>query len=230
MKTQALAAPTPDPSMGRVLSGEAASTSRVKREAHHMRRLSLAAALPLLVACDSAFEKAFDLAINREANVVVLLRTPTQLGPTTAAFSSTNEAMKVLGERSRVCLSLRGDVPHQDAKVMDRIFSEAMGDAKVKVELTLANGARVKLRQPLQAWSLLGTIVKHNELAACASTPCKAELPVGAQVSEVELSADLPLTIQGVYWSSETDPTKPPLDKQQASSASPPKTSSACSE
>jgi hypothetical protein len=194
-----------------------------------MHRVLLAALALVLIACDGGVEKAFDLVTGRETNVVVLVDKPTQLGPSSATFSSSKEPMKVLGEWSSLCLSLRGDVPLQEAKVMDRVFAEALGNAKVKVELTLANGARVTLRHPLQAWSMHGRIVERNELSACASTPCKTELPVGAQVSKVDPSSDLPLTVQGIYWKSETDLPKPPSAKQQVASASSPKARSACS-
>ena len=137
--------------------------------------------------------------------------------------------MKVLGEWSSLCFSLRGDFPLQDPQAMDRQFAESMGNAKIKVELTLSDGARVALRPPLQAWSLRGKVVEQNELSACASTPCKSDLPIGAQVSQVEVSAEPPLTVRGVYWQSESDLPKPTSGKKQVSSASSPKGRSACS-
>ncbi len=194
-----------------------------------MHRVALAALVFLLVACDASVEKAFDFVIGRESSVVVLRDRPTQLGPTPTTFTPGKQPMKVLGEWSSLCFSLRGEVPLQDATVMDRLFAEAMGNSKVKVELTLANGARTALRQPLQAWSLHGRILERNELSACASTPCKMGLPVGTQVIKVDVSADLPLKVQGVFWQSETDVPKPPPAKEQVTSASSPKTHSACS-
>ena len=173
-----------------------------------MYRAPLIALIFALAACDINVEKMVDRMAGREESVVVLLDQPTTLGPSVRTLTPGAEPMKVLGERSSLCLSLRGDIPLQDTKTMDAIFAEAMGKAKVKVELILDNGARVTLRQPLQAWSMFGQILKRDELAACAGTPCKAELPIGAQVSKVEVSADVPLAIQGMYWQSESDTPK----------------------
>ena len=193
-----------------------------------MHRLSFIAFPLLLAACDVNMEKAFDLFTGRESNLVVLLAEPVQFGPTSTVLVSSKEPMKVLGEWSSICLALRGDTPLQDSKVMERLFAEAMGNAKVKVELTLSNGARVALGPPLQAWSLYGKVVERDELSACASTPCRQNLPVGALVTKVEVSADPPLTVRGIYWQSETDLPKPPSAEKQVASASAP-ARSACS-
>ena len=193
-----------------------------------MHRLLPVALIASLAGCDVNFEKAVDLITGREANVVVLVDKPSQLGPVPRTLASREQPMKVLGEWSSLCLSLRGAVPLQDSKVMDQIFAEAMGKAKVKIELTLSNGTRVGLRQPLQAWSLRGKVVDQDELSACAGTPCRVELPVGAQVSKVDISSDLPLSVQGIYWQSETDLPKPPPDPKNVASSSSPKASSSC--
>ena len=194
-----------------------------------MHRASIITASLLLAACDASVEKTLDVFTSRQANLVVLLAKPTQLGPTPKVLVSSTEPMKVLGEWSSLCFSLRGDFPLQDPQAMDRQFAESMGNAKIKVELTLSDGARVALRPPLQAWSLRGKVVEQNELSACASTPCKSDLPIGAQVSQVEVSAEPPLTVRGVYWQSESDLPKPTSGKKQVSSASSPKGRSACS-
>jgi hypothetical protein len=193
-----------------------------------MQRVLPVALIVLLAGCDVNFEKVGDLLAGREANVVVLVDKPTQLGPVPRTLASREQPMKVLGEWSSLCISLRGEVPLQDSKVMDQIFAEAIGKAKVKIELTLSNGTRVGLRQPRQAWSLRGKVVEQDELSACAATPCRVELPVGVQVTKVDISSDLPLSVQGIYWQSETDLPKPPPDPKTVASSSSPKASSSC--
>jgi hypothetical protein len=193
-----------------------------------MHRVAVIAFTFALASCDANVEKVFDVMTGRESNLVVLLDRSVQLRSEATALSSDKELMKILGEWSSVCLSLRSNVPLQDAKMMDQIFAEAMGNAKVKVELTLSSGAVVTLSQPLQAWSMTGKIAGRNELSACASAPCKAKLPVGTQVSKIDITTDVPLTVQGIYWTSEKDLSKPPATKSQATSASSPTSRSAC--
>jgi hypothetical protein len=198
--------------------------------AKQMHRASFVAMAVGLVACDANLERTFDLVTGRQSNLVVLRDKPTQIGPEPAAFAAGREPMKVLGEWSSLCFVLRGDTPLRDTNVMDRIFGEAMGRAQVKVQLTLADGNTVALGPPMQAWSLEGKVLPSSELSACAGTLCKANLPVGSVVSKIEVSADVPLTVQGIYWSSETDLPKPPAAKSQTAAASTPVTRSSCSE
>lgn len=181
-----------------------------------------------LADCDVNFEKVVDLMTGREENVVVLADEPTLLGPAALALASKEQPMKVLGEWSSICLALRGSVPLQDSKVMDQLFAEAMGNSKLKIELTLSNGTRVGLRQPLQAWSMRGKIFEQDELSACAGIPCASRPPNGAQVSKVSISSDLPLNVQGVYWHSETDLPKPAPESKKVEVSSSPKAISSC--
>lgn len=200
----------------------------VSRWAHQIQRALPIAFVVSLAGCDVNFEKLVGLMTGREENVVVLVDTPTLLGPVPRTLASTEQPMKVLGEWSSLCLSLRGAVPLQDSKVMEQIFSDAMGKARVNIELTFSNGARMNLRQPLQAWSLRGKVVEQDELSACAGTPCKADLPIGLQVSKVDISSSLPLSVQGIYWQSETDLPKPPSESKSMASLSSPKARSSC--
>ena len=195
-----------------------------------MHRLALVLPALLLSGCDLNPEGAFDLLMGRETNTVVLAKQPTLLNPEVAVLTS-QEPMKVLGEWTSLCLSLRGGIPLQDAKVMDRAFEEAMHKTKVRIYLTLSNGNRVALRPPLQAWSMRGKVVEHDELSACASSPCKGELPVGAQVTKVEISADQPLQVQGIFWKSERGLNEKPASPLavQAAAASAPEKASSCS-
>jgi hypothetical protein len=194
-----------------------------------MHRLPIVIAALSFSGCDLNPEKAADFFTGRETNVVVLAKQPVMLRPEVATLTS-QEPMKVLGEWTSLCFALKSGMPLQDSKQMDRAFEEAMQSAKVRVYLTLTNGDRVALRQPLQAWSMGGTILGRDELSACASTPCKAELPVGAQVAKVEVSSEPPLQVQGVFWKSEKGPLeKPVAPSAQAATASAPKGPSSCS-
>jgi hypothetical protein len=193
-----------------------------------MHRLPIVFAAFLFSGCDLNPEKAFDLITGRETNVVVLAKQPVMLTPNAVTLTS-QEPMKVLGEWTSLCFSLKGGTPLQDSKQMDRTFEEAMQSAKVRVYLTLTNGDRVALRQPLPAWSMSGTILGRDELSACASTPCTAELPVGAHVSKVEVLSEPPLQVLGVFWKSEKGPLeKPAAPSPQAATASAPQRPSSC--
>jgi len=189
-----------------------------------MLRLTLLAGAALLSGCDFDPEKAFDLLSGREKNLVVLAKQPLVLTSEMAVFAS-QKPMKVVGELTSLCVSLKGGIPMQDSRVMDREFEDAMQSAQVNVTVVLANGERVALRQPLPAWSMYGKIVERDELSACASTPCKAELPVGEQVSRVEVSATPTLQVQGIYWESERAPLEKPAPQTAATA---PKEKASC--
>lgn len=189
----------------------------------------IACALPV-VGCDGAPEKLFDLIdalSGREKNLVVLARQPVLLTPEPAVLTS-SETMKVVGEWTSLCLSLRGGIPLQDTSTMDQAFAAAMQNARVSVQLVLANGDRVALRPPLPAWSMRGKVLGNDELAACAGTPCKAELPVGTQVARIEVSSEPALTVQGIYWQSERGPLEEATPPPVAAAASAPRARPSC--
>ena len=192
-----------------------------------MLRPALLVTALVVSGCDFNPEKAFDLLSGRETNLVVLAKQPTLLTPETTTLTS-EAPMKVIGESTSLCISLRGGVPLQDSKVMDQAFKVAMQNAKVKVHVILASGDRVALHQPLLAWSMYGKIIKHDELSACASTPCTAELPVGAQVSKIEVSSEPALQVQGIYWQSERAPLEKSAPPATTAAASAPKAKSSC--
>jgi hypothetical protein len=66
--------------------------------------------------------------------------------------------------------------------------------------------ARVSLDHPMMAWNMSGKIVKSDELSACASSARCRRLPVGAQVSSIDVSSEPSLAVKGVYWISERGP------------------------
>jgi hypothetical protein len=195
-----------------------------------LRSLALVASALLVVGCDVVPEKIFDLfdaLSGRETHVVVLARQPVLLTPEPTLLTS-SETMKVVGEWTSLCLSLQGGIPLQDSRTMDQAFTAAMQNARVSVHVVLSNGDRVALRPPLQAWSMRGKVLKNDELAACASTPCKDDLPVGAQVARIEVSSEPALSVQGIYWQSERGPLEDPAPPPVVAAASAPRAKSSC--
>jgi len=192
-----------------------------------MNRLALLACALFVGACDFKPDNALDLLSGREVNLVVLAQQPLRLTSEVATFTFL-EPIKIIGESTTVCFALRGEVPLQDSKVMEQLFTTAMQGSKVSVAVILASGDRVTLHQPLQAWRMYGRIIKTNELSACASTPCKAKLPAGAQVARIEVSAEPALQVQGVYWESEHSPLEASPSRPKTAAASAPKASLSC--
>ncbi|MFA6902213.1 MAG: hypothetical protein WC236_03925 [Gallionellaceae bacterium] len=184
-----------------------------------MLRFTLLVTAFFVSGCDFNLDKAVDLYSGREVNLVILESNPVQLTPKVTMFTS-QTPMKIVGELTFVCLALRGGIPMQDSKVMNQVFETTMNNSKVKVVIVLASGDRVTLHQPLSAWNMHGTIIKNDEMSACASTPCKTELPAGSLVTKVEISSEPALQVQGVYWTSEMSPLeKPPSPATTPASA-----------
>jgi hypothetical protein len=169
--------------------------------------LAVLLALPIVGGCDFNPEEVFKVLPGHEASHVVLAAKPVLLTPNVAAFNS-EKSMKVIGEMTSVCVSLRDGLPLQDMKTMDQAFDSAMQGANVKVTAILSDGQRVSLGPALQAWKMYGRILKKDELSACASARCGASLPVGSVVSKIEVSAEPALKVQGIYWESEKSPTE----------------------
>jgi len=163
-----------------------------------------------LVGCDSVAEKLFSLMSGRETSVVVLAKQPVTLSEAPSTFTSA-EPMKVLGEWTSLCLVLKDGTPLQPQAQMAKIFSDALGGAKIKTALLLADGSRVTLSEPMQGWSRTGRVLPQDELSACASAGCGVKLPNGALVKAVEVSSSPPVKVRGVFWQSEQDLTKRPL-------------------
>lgn len=159
----------------------------------------------LVSACDASSEQTLDRLSGREVNLVILAKQPVLLTPEAKSFIS-QEPMKVVGEMALLCFALRGGVPHQDSKAMNRTFQASMQNARIKVVVVLSNGDRIDLFPPLQSWKLNGRIIKNDELSACAGTPCISDLPPGSQVAKIEVSSEPSLQVQGVYWESERGP------------------------
>jgi hypothetical protein len=155
--------------------------------------------------CDSGSQKALDFLTDHDSNVVVLAQRPMIIAREKTTLTS-SEALKIIGESTSVCFALKGGLPLQEATVMDREFAAAMNGARVEVVIELTTHKRISLDQPLMAWNMSGNILKSGELSACASTSCSSQLPIGAEVSRIDVSSDPGLFVQGVYWSSERGP------------------------
>ena len=136
-----------------------------------MARRVLVVLLLVASGCDVDSGKALDLLLGARSNTVVLTAAPVVLSGT-ALVLTPSEPASVLGPESSVCVALAGEIPLQDGKIMDRAFSDAMHDSKLKVEVVLATGERARLGSIGQAWRLRGVVTKENELAACARVSC----------------------------------------------------------
>lgn len=151
-------------------------------------------------------------------------------------FCRNNRAKLGINDAQRTANPLKGIegsgrlmvVPLQNANIMDREFERAMHGARVRVVIELTTGDRLPLDQPLMAWNMFGKIVKSDELSACASAPCSTKLPVGAQVSRIEVSSEPSLAVQGIYWSSERDPLENAAPPATTGASAAPKLQTAC--
>jgi hypothetical protein len=182
---------------------------------------------PIIGGCGSSSQNAFENLTGHDSNVVVLAKQPILIAGARTTLTS-SEVMKVNGESTSVCFSLRGGLPLQNSDVMDREFARAMHGARVRVVIELTTGERVALDQPLMAWNMFGKIVKSDELSACASIPCSTKLPVGARVSRIEVSSEPSLAVQGIYWSSERGPLENAAPPATSGAPAAPESQAAC--
>lgn len=182
---------------------------RAEDAARIPRWKTLAMVAPLLLAgCnfDRGLETLIDILTGRERNLVVLAGGPVTV-PRESLVLTSAEPMKVLGrDWTSLCFALKGGVQLADADTMDRGFRQAWQGGRVSIHITLGNGERIALGRPMQSWSSSGAIFDRDELAACASAVCGTSLPIGSQITQVEISADPPLRVQGIYWRSEGGP------------------------
>jgi hypothetical protein len=193
-----------------------------------MSRTAIVLVALMLGGCDSGSQRVLDFLTGHDSNVVVLTQQPMVITHEMATLTS-SEAMKVVGELTSVCFALRGGLPLQNSNIMDREFKSAMHGAKVKVIVEFTTRDRLPLDQPMMAWNLNGKIVGSDELSACASTACPIRLPVGAQVSRIEVSSDSSLAVQGIYWTSERGPLeKAALPGTGGGASASPKLDSGC--
>jgi hypothetical protein len=174
----------------------------------------------LMAGCDVDVEKIYARMTGHEIHRVILSAQPVTIRETPMTLTSP-EPMKVVGEWTALCLVLKDGVPIQPSSQMDQIFSSAMGSAKVKTVLTMGDGSRITLHEPMQGWARSGRVLPHDELSACASAACGTRLPIGGIVKSVELSAAPQLQVRGIYWESQQGPNEgpPPEQSKVASSA-----------
>jgi len=176
--------------------------------------------------CNSGSKTATELIAKR--NVIVLASHNISLTETPIELRS-SKPMEISGSLSSVCFVLKDRVSMQNMSAMDRIFADAIGEAKINTVLALSNGDRVVLSRPSFSWSEEGIIVKSGELAACAVPPCGVTLAIGAKVTRVEASSVPEFPVKGIYWKSERDPSKPLLPSVGAKPDSESKSRKNCS-
>lgn len=154
----------------------------------------------VLSACDAAV----DTVASRIARDKIIVMAPAPLMLTVRPMEIVAaQPMEVLGEWTSVCLVLKDGVPHSDA--MDAEFTAAMHNSKVSASVLLSDGSRMSLSAPSPGWRRSGAILRRDELAGCASAGCLPRLPKGAFVTQVMLTAEPDLPVQGVYWISSPD-------------------------
>lgn len=112
---------------------------------------------------------------------------------------SSSSPMQVLGTDSNVCLVLKSGVTN--SATQDNIFASAMQNSKITTSLITKNGKSYALSGQGQAWSMFGTVTEGNELAACYSS-CGSPLPIGQEISSIQIQAHPALKVLGVYWES----------------------------
>jgi hypothetical protein len=140
-------------------------------------------------------------------NVAVLAPSTVVLTEKTVELKSP-KAMKAVGPLSSVCFVLKNGVPFQEMGVMNRIFKDAMGGARIEVTVVLSSGSRIALSQPTLSWSLTPVVAQGDgELAACADPPCGETVPESAIIDHIETSSTPSLVVNGIYWESKKDPT-----------------------
>ncbi len=172
------------------------------RNMSSMKHMLLAAVAFGLVGCDWSLEKLGDAMSGREINRVVLAAQPLRLSEVPTILTSA-EPMKVIGERSSLCLVLKDGVTLGSAGGLRKALVDALAGAKVETIVVLDDGSRVTLQAPMQAWARSGRVLSRDELSGCASASCGVRLPTGAQIKHVELSAAPTLQVRGVYWESQ---------------------------
>ncbi len=170
-----------------------------------MKKIFAISLIGLLTGCDSRIEKISDFFTGTKTNTVVIANQPLLIDKTPQTFSPASKA-EVLGDWSSVCFALVGDKPLKDANEMDRILETAVSGSKLKAVITLGDKDRVILDSQGSSWNMIGTILKRDELSVCLSAMCKTNLQVGAAVTRIEVSADPPISVQGIYWNSSTPP------------------------
>jgi hypothetical protein len=171
-----------------------------------MRTIVIAALLSFS-GCDYVAEKASSIVPRHEVNLVILSAQDIQLSEKITNLRS-SDMLKVVGERAMVCVVLIDGVPMQDQGQMDKAFRNALGEAKLTVDVVLSDGTRVPLRKPVQGWNRSGRILPKGEMSACVSPDCDIHLRAGAVINTVEITSAPALVAKGVYWESERSPAE----------------------
>jgi hypothetical protein len=170
-----------------------------------MKKIFALSFVGLVFGCDSSLEKVGDFFTGTKTNTVLIASQPLLIDKTTRPFLPSTKA-EILGDWSSVCFVLVGDQPLKDLKEMDRVLESTLRGAKLKAVITLGNNEQVVLDSQGSDWSMAGKVLTRNEVSVCLSTTCKANLPVGATVTRIDVSSEPPISVQGIYWSSSSPP------------------------
>jgi hypothetical protein len=155
----------------------------------------------LLAGCGQRLEQLFDLLSGHETQTAVLVGKPVTLGPAGIALKS-SETIKVIGEEAGVCVVLRTGIVLAPQPEMDRHYQEALSGTKLSSTITLKSGQVFQSSSVAQSWSKYGKVTSGDEMAACLSCACGPMLPVGSEVSKIEVKSSSPIRVLGMYWES----------------------------
>jgi len=165
-----------------------------------MTRLFLVFLALALAACDGGPGDVFAPFTGHGETIAVVTAEPVVLTEQGVTFEP-KEPLKVAGEFNFVCLVLRDGVPSKD---QGEIYRRAVGQAQIAVSVSLSDGIRAKLLQPMPGWADSGRVLASEELSACASLGCTP--PTGSTVKKIEVTSAPALTVKGIFWQSLKDP------------------------
>jgi hypothetical protein len=157
--------------------------------------------LLFLTGCGQRLDQLFDTLTGNKSQKVVLAGSPTTIDAESVSFRS-KEPMKVLGEVAGVCLVLKSGIALASQPIMDKHFTEALGDAALSGSIKLVGGQSFDLGSVGQSWDKYGVVTDSEEIAACLSCACGPKPAVGSEISEVVLRSSSPVRVLGIYWES----------------------------
>ncbi|MBA3487732.1 MAG: hypothetical protein H0T88_11195 [Lysobacter sp.] len=164
-------------------------------------RFVLLAILGFVGGCEKRWDQVLTESAGFDEQNIVLASKPTIVGPAGTALRA-QKPLKVFGSAPDVCLVLRSGKPYKNRDEMDAEYVKSLQDAVLSATATTNDGRAYSFKDTNQAWTSYGTVSAGDELSACISSREADGLPVGAEVSVVEVSSSKPLQVLGIYWSS----------------------------
>ena len=170
-----------------------------------MRKFILFSFVLLLSGCNNDANESLDFIFGRKTNTVVLVNKPITIGKKAMHFD-TNKKAKIISSNSAVCVSLRGNFPLAPVEKMDKEYERLTNGTQIYAKVYTESGSIIEVNGHMQAWKKYGVIEKNDELSACLNLNCKKEkLSNGAIVNSIEISADKPIEVKGLYWTSSNE-------------------------